>query len=909
MLRRIFLIVIALVVLLLGVAIILPVIYKDEIIGLIQKEANKNLRAEVQFSKDIDLSLLSNFPNLSLGLNDLSVVNQKPFAGDTLLAVDRFDVVLDVMSVIRGDQIKMLKLGVERPRLHIQVDSKGRASYDIALATDTAAATSPADTGASNFRLDLQEYYIRQADIRYEDATLPTRLHVKQFTHEGQGDFTAEQFVLTTQTSAGAVDLYFDGIHYLNEVVMDLKADLDIDLGKMRFAFKKNELSLNDLLLKFDGFVAMPQDPIEVDMTFSTVDNQFQDIFTLIPTVYKADMKGLDAQGKMSLSGAIKGQYAEKPASLPAFNIDFTAQDGRFHYADLPTTLSNVQVDLHIDNPDGVMDRTVVDMPRLHMDVNDQPFDAHFTLRNPDTDPFVKAGLRGQLDLGALAQLIPGQDLGELRGLLRSNLALEGRMSTLENEQYEQFDAQGDFQLTDFHYADDSLPQPIDIPNMELLISPKVFDLKAFDLRMGSSDLSASGQLSHFLPYYFHDRTLEGQLQVQSSFFDLNPFLEEEEAAEEAPAEPTDEAPADTSGAPRIPENIRFVMEVGMKKVQYDELSLNDIQGVMRIEDGAFIMENAGMNLLQGRMVANGQYNTADSALPFVDFGLAVNRIDPREAYKSLQMVREYLPIAENLGGNPSQTRLSTNLELTSKIDASLSPVLPSVNALGDFSAKDVIITGSKTLTRVADKLQRDDLKRVDLGDVAGAFEIRNGRFYLEPMKFQYQDTRGVLEGSNGLDQSLDYKLNLNTPAGPLQAAAQSLMDNLLGGQAASQVPNRITMVMGIGGTTTDPKITSVKLGAETTSAANSAKQQLKEELERRKREAERKAREELEKRKQQLEQKRREAERKAREEAERRRRELERKKREAERKAREEAEKRKKDAKDKAKEKLDDLF
>ena len=908
MLRRISLIILSLVLLLLGVALLLPIIYKDEIVGLVQKEANKNLNARIDFSRDIDLSLLRNFPNLSLGLEDFSIVNKAPFEGDTLVSVNRFEAVVDVMSVIRSEQIKLLRIALERPRLNVQVNQEGQANYDIAKATDpTADSETPADTASSNLSVDLQEYSITNAYIRYSDATLPLKTVVRQFNHQGQGDFTLDQFVLSTQSSAQSIDLYFDQVQYLNQVVMDLKADLNIDLANMRFTFRENELKVNELLMKFDGFVSMPRDPIEMSIQFSTRNNQFQDVFSLVPSVYKSDMQNLDASGTMSLSGNINGVYASQPESLPGFNVEFKASDGRFHDPQLPTTLSEVFVDLQVTNPDGVVDNTVVKLSRFHALVNQDTVDAHFLLTDPESDPYVEAGLKGKLNLAALTELLPEQDLGELQGRLLSDLSVKGRMSTLENEQYGQFDAKGFFQLTDFNYADKALPHPVGIPSLDLSITPDEFALKELRMKLGESDLTASGVLRNFLPYYFDDQLLEGELEVRSQYFTLNPYMEEEE---ETPTETQKQEPTetDTLSAPSIPQNLRFVMDAQMGELRYDELRMRNIAGRMKVENGALIIENAAMDLLDGRMVANGQYNTADSARPYLDFGFSVVKINPQVAYQSLGLVQEYLPIAKNIGGEEAKTRLSTEMSFNSLLGSDLTPVLETVNSVGDFSADDLVIGNNKALNSISSKLKRDDLKRVQLGDVTGAFEIRNGRFFLKPMDFQYQNTRGVIQGSNSLDQTLDYQLNLNTPAGPLQEAAQSLMDNLLGDQMA-QVPDRIAIVMGIGGTTNDPKITSVKMGSETSSATDAAKQQLKEELQRRKREAEQKLREEAEKRKQQLEEKRREAERKAKEELEKKKKEAERKKKEAEKKAKQKAKEKKKEAEEKAKEKLDDLF
>jgi hypothetical protein len=455
--------------------------------------------------------------------------------------------------------------------------------------------------------------------------------------------------------------------------------------------------------------------------------------------------------------------------------------------------------------------------------------------------------------------------------------------------------------LANFSYADAGFPEPLQIPNMELLISPRVFDLKAFKMNIGRSDLSATGQLSNFLPYYLDSQVLVGQLNVNSEYFDLNPFMEEEE---EAAPQSEQSAETDTAlTAPTVPKNIDFTMDARMAEVVYEKLRMKDVAGQVLVEDGAVQFNKLRAGLLRGQMRASGQYNTRNPERPFMDMQVQANAIEPQTAHQSLSMVREYIPMAKQIGGSERQTRFNLDFNLRTDIRQNLDPVLSSIDSKGEFIGRDVLIEGNQTLKKIADRLKRDDLERLDLGRLAAAFEIRNGRFYLEPTDFRAGNVRGTLAGSNGLDQSLDYELTLNLPSQGVQQVAQSLMADFLGDQAEqARLPNRITVAMGIGGTTDDPQITSLKLGADTREATQGARQQLKQKLQQEKEELEQKAREEAEKRRRELEEKKKEAEEKARKEAQK-------AKEDAKKKAKEKSKEAKDKAKDKAKEKLDDLF
>ena len=69
-----------LIILLLLAALILPVVFKDDIKAAIEKEVAKSVNADVSF-ETFDLSLFTNFPNLTASMEDLGVINREPFAG------------------------------------------------------------------------------------------------------------------------------------------------------------------------------------------------------------------------------------------------------------------------------------------------------------------------------------------------------------------------------------------------------------------------------------------------------------------------------------------------------------------------------------------------------------------------------------------------------------------------------------------------------------------------------------------------------------------------------------------------------------------------------------------------------------------------------------------------------------
>src|SRR5207342_2921849 len=108
-----------------------------------------------------------------------------------------------------------------------------------------------------------------------------------------------------------------------------------------------------------------------------------------IPGIYKNDFKNLKSSGTMAFDGFVKGTYNDH--SMPAYGLNLNIQNGQFQYPSLPTSVNNVQVDLKVNNPDGVTDHTIIDLKRMHVELGAEPFDARMYVSTPISDANIDA--------------------------------------------------------------------------------------------------------------------------------------------------------------------------------------------------------------------------------------------------------------------------------------------------------------------------------------------------------------------------------------------------------------------------------------------------------------------------------------------------------------------------------------
>ncbi len=105
------------------------------------------------------------------------------------------------------------------------------------------------------------------SSISYIDDESDMKAYLNNLNFNLKGDMTMSETDMQMSLNIGEVTFIMEGMKYLNKAVIDSKIDMLANLDNMKFTFRENYFSINDLKLNFTGMVAMPGDDIETDIT------------------------------------------------------------------------------------------------------------------------------------------------------------------------------------------------------------------------------------------------------------------------------------------------------------------------------------------------------------------------------------------------------------------------------------------------------------------------------------------------------------------------------------------------------------------------------------------------------------------------------------------------------------------
>lgn len=733
-------IVLSVIAVIIGLLVVLPIAFKDKIKDIALKEVNKQLTADVGFDK-IKISLIKDFPNASITLKDLYVSGRGLFEGDTLLQTDELKLVVNVKSIFSADGFEIKRFVMNGTKVFGHELSDGNANWDIVPESDD-----KQKTESSSFSFKLRDVKLLNTNITYVSDTAHMAATIEDLNLYLKGDLTSDNTLLKTKLDIGSVNFWNEGIQMAHGLQLGFEADIEADLNANRYELANNTVNINAIPLSLNGWVEIPDEAMKVDLSLNAERVDFKALLSLIPAIYTNEFDKLKADGNVSLSGYVKGTMHEE--DFPAFDFDLKVDNGRFSYPDLPKSVDQVNVAGRIRSEGGNLDNTVVDVSQLSFAIGGNPFKANIRLTHPISDMNFEVNADGKLDLGMIKEVYPLEDGMELNGLLIIDLDAAGKMSSVEQNRYEDLRFGGNVNVKQMLINLPEMDKDVSVNNAQLIFNDRYLNLADLSVKIGDNDLRGSGKVENYLAYALRDQTLAGVMQIQSNHLNLNDLMTESDGD------------STSLTVIEIPKNLNLTLSGNFKELLYDKMKLENAEAELMVANGELQIKKMNVNAFGGTMALSGKYSTVILSEPLVDFDVDLKQISIGEIMGQVVSLQKIAPILDKLAG-----KFDTKMSLQTLLSGDMMPILSSMLSTGNFKAEFITLKDDITaLNALTQSLKLDKFSGMSLKDLALSFAIKDGKLETKPFNVNIKDYDLNIGGLTGLDQSIDYKGSIRLP-------------------------------------------------------------------------------------------------------------------------------------------------
>jgi len=494
-----------------------PFLFEGKIVERVKKEINANLNATVDFD-DINLSFFKGFPYPSLTVSDITVSGAKPHEEQQLAKIEEIFVKVGLASIINSDEpIELVSITLDKPEFLIYTAIDGT--------TNTAILPSSDSSDESSYSLDIQSYKINDGVVRYIDMQSKTTAVLTGINHSGKGDFSNDTFTLQTDTDIASTTIESNKVRLTNDLRIQSELPIQVDLTNSHYQITDALILLNEFKLNADGDVTLTDKGIDIRASSTANNNSITEFLSLIPYAYTKDFNGVDASGQFDYKVNINGLYATDGSRIPSFDFTADIDNGKIKYPDLALPIEDINLSLQASNKTGQLDKTDIAVDPLHFLIDGEPFDASLSQTQSGVSAF-DVMLKTDMDISKIAKAYPISGVETLSGRLVLDVKSAGKTDDLTSQQVDKLKSEGIIELDKFEYTATG-GEPILIDRLAGTFKGDVLTLTDFAFQSEGNDIKGKGKLLNVLDFYMNSNKLSGQLDVSSSFMNVNPYIEE----------------------------------------------------------------------------------------------------------------------------------------------------------------------------------------------------------------------------------------------------------------------------------------------------------------------------------------------------------------------------------------------
>ena len=737
---------------LVGVALVVPVLCEDAVGERALAAARQQLRTELQ-AGDVSLSLLRDFPYVSVAIEDVSLGG---FPAGELLTADRVSARMSYADLLFGEAWTFSRVTVEDGEFDVARTAERIGNWLILPErADTSAA--PRDV-----RFALREIVLDNVLVRYDDAATQTLTEVQVDAAALAGDFAASAYTLTGELEGWSYFLDLGERRYVEDFPLSAKLALDIDPRRSAYAFGATTITLDGMPVDVEGDITAEREAVVYDLRLATDEGRLGPLLRALPREWVTpSIRSLESVGAFHLEGSVVGAYDARHA--PRVDFEGGLSHGSLQLPALGREARDVSFALtytnHQDGREPGMRASRLRLNSVNARLDGQPLRGDFAWEN-FADPYYDTRVSGELPLAWFDEVWAG---GTLAGdLLLDGVRVRGRERHLLDARYaSKVRTEGRLGLrgvvATYH------GEPLGLGAEGLRIEGPNVVIDGGTVSGLDNELHAELTLGNVVPYMLGDdsQVLSFRGEIGCDEIDLDRWVglfgSAEEHADAAATENLTDVP--------LAEGLEADLQLTAGRVRYNDVRASRFSGSCNLAGSELQLRGEGY-AMEGHWEVDGTMQLRTR--PTLAAKLSCSEVNITELFEQTDDVGQSVVESRHLDG---QMTARTFVEAAWDERAEL--LTDRLHVWANVGLTDGGLRDFEMLQALSRYVRSEDLRDIRFTDVENWIEVTDDRVYLPAMFIQSTATNFTVAGEHSFAHDIDYAVRVN--------GAQVLLTKLLG--------------------------------------------------------------------------------------------------------------------------------
>lgn len=723
---------------------------QERIIALFVQEANRYLATPVQVGR-MEVSVLDQFPRISITLHELRVSGSLPQDTVPLAQARRLYCAFDAWDVLRG-HYRIRTVTLADGRVWVRHDAQGRPNYDV-LRFDTTATPSnqPLAFALENIQLE------RIATV-YTDDQRRQRYAVQAHDVRAQLDVQGPLVDIVAQGITRVEALQLGADAYFQNKDLTLNTRLRVDRDARLVTLQPSELRVGAASYQLGGRIDYRQ-AVQLALDVTGRNTDVQSVLALLPARMARPLRAYRSRGAVYFGGTVRGELSGKAS--PRIEALFGCRDASFYHPKLRQAMEHVFLAGTFSNGAAQAARTsVLSLREVRGTLRGRPFSGSLRYAN-FLDPTVQLQVQADLDVAQALQFYPLAAVPGGQGQAQLALAFAGNLRQFRSRPATAaVQASGTLVLQNVQLRLRDLRQPLTGLTGRFRLQGREVAVAGFTGRVGGSDFQLQGRLRNALAWaLLPNQTLLLDADLTSRLLDFDQLLRLT-----SPTVPTAAAGGARALGPgsyefRLPTQLALNVRAQVAKLRFRRFRGQQLRGTVRLQQQVLSAPTLTVRAAGGQVSFRGTLDARQPRLLHLHSTISCRQLPLDSLFYTFEDFGQQFITARHLRG-----ALTATAESDLYFDGALNPLTNRLEAELNLQVRNGELNNFEPLQKLSMIAGRERLRHLRFAQLTTPVYIQSRTVYLPEMEIRSNVRAASLirvTGTHTFDQQMDYHLSI----------------------------------------------------------------------------------------------------------------------------------------------------
>lgn len=292
--------------------------------------------------------------------------------------------------------------------------------------------------------------------------------------------------------------------------------------------------------------------------------------------------------------------------------------------------------------------------------------------------------------------------------------------------------------------------------------------LKKASLRIGRSDITATGEVTGLYRALKKGDMLTARLAISSDMIDCNQLLNALSSSADTldtDVAPTNEAASESMKLFIIPANINFELQTDLKKVLFDKMVFENVKGAVDIKNQAVHLKDLTMRALDSDMKAVMVYKATEKRGGYTGFDFKIENINVAKLVDFIPALDTIVPMLRSFKGH-----VHFDVAADARLDSMMNLRIPTLRAAMHVKGDSLVLMDGETFAEISKMLMFKNKKENVFDSIAVNVTVNEGNVIIYPFLVEIDRYKAAIGGRQGLDLNFDYHISILKSPLPFKA-------------------------------------------------------------------------------------------------------------------------------------------